>query len=92
MTSPAHEVRLGLIKATVRGRRTRSGVRYTVSVVRLYRDGDVWKESARFGRDDLPVVRLVLDKVHTWILQRGCTSGSSRPPAADGGIDERQSG
>ena len=92
MAKPAHEVRIGLIKASLRRRQTRSGVRYTVSVVRLYRDGDVWKESARFGRDDLPVVRLVLDKVHTWILQRGCTKDSSRRPVTDRSTGKKQLG
>jgi hypothetical protein len=69
MARPVHEIRIGLIKATIRRRRTRSGIRYTITVVRLYRNGDVWKQSTRFGRDDLPLVRLVLDKAHMWTLQ-----------------------
>ena len=68
-----HEIRIGLIKARVWRKRTRSGTRHTVSVVRLYRNGDLWKESTRFGRDDLPAVRLTLDQAHTWILQQGQT-------------------
>jgi hypothetical protein len=70
MSCPVHEVCIGLIKARIRRKRTRSGVRHTVSVVRLYRDGDVWKESTRFCRDDLPVMRLALDRAYTWILQQ----------------------
>lgn len=69
MSKPVHEIRLGLIKASVWQKRTRSGRRYSVSVVRLYRNGDVWKQSSRFGRDDLPILRLVLDRAHTWIFQ-----------------------
>ncbi len=65
-----HEIRIGLIKACVWRKRTRSGLRHTVSVLRLYRNGDLWKESTRFGRDDLPVVRLALDHAHTWILHQ----------------------
>ena len=57
----------GLIVARVWRKRTRAGIRHTVAVVRLYRNGDLWKESARFQRDDLPVVRLVLDQALTWI-------------------------
>jgi hypothetical protein len=71
MATPAHEIRLGLIKAHIWRKQTRSGLRHTVSVVRLYRDGDVWKESSRFGRDDLPLLRLVLDQAHTWIFENG---------------------
>ena len=70
MSKPVHEVRLGLIKARIWRKRTRSGTRHSISVARLYRDGDVWRESARFGRDDLPVVRLVLDRAHTWVFQQ----------------------
>ena len=69
---PAHEIRRGLIKVRVWRRQTGSGLRHTVSITRLFRNGDVWKESTRFGRDDIPLVRLLLDEAHTWIhLQRG---------------------
>jgi hypothetical protein len=71
MAKHVHEVRIGLIRARIWRKRTRSGLRHTLSVVRLYRDGDVWKESKRFGRDDLPVVRLVLDRAYTWVLVNG---------------------
>jgi hypothetical protein len=64
-----HEVRRGLIKARIWRRRTRSGVRHSVAVSRLFRNGDSWKESTRFGRDDLPLVRYVLDLAHIWILR-----------------------
>ncbi len=70
MSRPVHEIRLGLIKASVWQRRSRSGHQFSVSVVRLYRNGDEWKQSSRFGRDDLPVVRLVLDQAHSWLFQR----------------------
>lgn len=69
MAKPIHEIRLGLIKARIWRKRTRSGTRHNVSVVRLYRNGDTWKESTRFGRDDVPLVRLVLDQAHTWVFQ-----------------------
>lgn len=80
MAKPACEIRIGLIKARIWRKRTRSGLRHNVSVVRLYRNGDSWKESSRFGRDDLPVVRLALDKAHTWILKQTVdTSACSLP-------------
>ena len=79
---PIHEIRRGLIKVSIWRKRTRSGVRHTVSVVRLFRNGEAWKESTLFGRDDLPVVRLALDEAHSWIYQNACqtepvTSNSS---------------
>ena len=69
-TSPIHEIRRGLIKVRIWRKRNRDGVRYTVAVTRLFRNGDVWKESTRFGRDDIPLMRMVLDEAHTWICQQ----------------------
>jgi len=70
MTKPIREIRFGLIIARIWRRQTRCGLRHSVSVVRLYRDGDSWKESTRFGRDDLPVVCLALNEAHRWIYQQ----------------------
>ena len=78
MAKPIHEEKRGPIKARIWRKQTRSGLRHTVAVVRLYRDGDVWRESTRFGRDDLPLIRLVLDLAHTWILQNGRAPDSLR--------------
>ena len=73
---PVHEVRRGLIIARIWHKRTRSGIRHTVTVSRLFRIGDVWKESSRFHRNDLPLVRLVLDEAHTWIYRQPQTHNS----------------
>lgn len=80
MARPVHEIRVGLILARIWRKKTRSGVRHTVSVVRLYRNGDTWKESSRFGREDVPVVRLVLDRAYGWVLFQG---GSGRKAASE---------
>ncbi len=68
---PVHEIRFGFIKACVWQNHTKNGDRFTVSVIRLYRDGDRWKESQRFGRDDLPLVSKAMDMAHSWIFQVG---------------------
>lgn len=68
---PQHEIRRGLIKVRIWKRKPKNGVRYSLTIVRLFRNGDQWKESTRLGRDDLPVVRMVLDEAHTWILMDG---------------------
>lgn len=65
---PIYEVRRGLIVARIWRKRTRAGIRHTVTVVRLFRNGDLWKESSRFHRDDIPILRLVLNEAHTWIF------------------------
>jgi len=66
-----HEIRRGLIKVRIRQRKSQQGMRYSLTVVRLYRNGDHWKESTRFGRDDIPIVRLVLDEAYGWIFMEG---------------------
>ena len=65
---PIYEVRMGLIKASVWKNQTRSGERHNVTVARLYKNGDVWKESSHFGRDDLLTLAKVIDQAHTWIV------------------------
>ena len=67
---PIHEIRKGLIKVRVWRKRIRSGLRHTLSFVRLFRNGDVWKEFKRCSRDGIPRMRLALDEAHTWNLQQ----------------------
>jgi hypothetical protein len=64
---PIHEVRYGLIRVRIWRKRTRVGMHHTISASRLFRNGDAWKESTRFGRDDIPLLRLAFDDAHTWI-------------------------
>ena len=65
---PHHEIRRGLIKVRIWRRKSKSGSGYSVQVVRIYRNGDQWKESIRLGRDDIPLARLVLDEAYEWVL------------------------
>ena len=66
---PAHEIRLGLIKASIWQNQSKHGVNFTVNVVRLYRNGNEWKESTRFHRDDLLLVAKIMNEAHMWIFQ-----------------------
>jgi len=52
---PYDETEVGLTRATV---------------ARLYKDGDEWKETSGFGRDDLLVLAKALDQAHTWIFEQ----------------------
>jgi hypothetical protein len=67
---PAHEIRLGRIKATIWENQTESGIRHNVTLSRIYKEGEEWKQSTSFGRDDLPLVAKVADLVHTWIYEQ----------------------
>ena len=70
---PAHVIRYGLIKASIWQNQTRSGERYTVTIVRLFKNGDQWKESHRFGRDDLLLVSKVANEAHSWVYQQSAS-------------------
>jgi len=65
---PHHEIRRGLIKVRIWRKKSGSAARYSLTVVRLFRNGDQWKESTRLGINDIPLVRLLLDEAHTWML------------------------
>jgi hypothetical protein len=70
---PIHEVRLGAIKAAIWKNDTANGVRYNVTLSRIYKDREdnQWKSTDSFGRDDLLVLAKVADLAHTWIHQQG---------------------
>lgn len=68
---PVHEIRLGVVKAAIWENETSVGVRHNVSISRLYKDGDEWRNTDSFGRDDLPLVAKVVDQAHTWIFAAG---------------------
>ncbi len=64
---PVHEVRLGFVKAAVWRNENESGVRYNATFSRIYKDGDEWKSTDSFGRDDLLLLGKVADETHSWI-------------------------
>ena len=68
---PVHEIRLGRIKAAIWANETDNGTRHNVTITRLYKDGDEWKTSTSFGREELPLVAKIADMAHTWIYQQG---------------------
>ena len=74
---PVHEIRLGRIRAAIWENDTQNGTRHNVTVTRLYKDGDDWKDSTSFGRDDLPLVAKVLDRCHSWIFEQAAASSSN---------------
>ncbi len=65
---PVHEVRIGLIKAAVWANTVEDGVRHNVTFERSYKDGEEWKTTSSFGRDDLLAVAKLADQAHSWIL------------------------
>jgi len=52
---PAHEIRLGRIRVTIWANQTDDhDLWFNVTLTRLYRDENTWKDAASFRRDDHP--------------------------------------
>jgi hypothetical protein len=84
---PVHEVRLGRIRAAIWENSTEKGVRHNVTISRLYKDGDDWRDSTSFGREDLLVLGKVADEAHTWIYQNGNNGSSDAAGGEDGSYE-----
>ncbi|MHC4993497.1 MAG: hypothetical protein ACYTGQ_00435 [Planctomycetota bacterium] len=68
MNQPVHRINIGLIRAAIWANQSDSGVWYNVTFERSYRDGEEWKSSDSYSRDDLLQLAKLADLAHTWIL------------------------
>jgi hypothetical protein len=77
---PVNEIRLGRVRAAIWANTTDTGVRHNVTISRLYKDekSGEWRDSASFGRDDMPLVAKVCDLAHTWIYENSGNGGDSK--------------
>ena len=90
---PIDEVRIGRVKATIWKNGTEDAPRssrdapayvaYNVTFSRLYKDGDQWKSTPSFGRNDLLTLAKVADLAHTRIY-----SLPQEQPDEAGEVDE----
>lgn len=69
-TQPVQTYRYGKIKAAIWANETEHGTMYKVTFLRLYKDGDQWKNATSFGRDDLPLIAKLAHKAHSWIYEQ----------------------
>jgi len=65
-----HEIRVGGIRASVWRNETDKGQRFNTTFDRSYRDGEEWKTSESFGRDDLLTVGFVANEALRWIVEQ----------------------
>ena len=81
---PAHEIRMGRIRATAwRNVTTEGSVWYSITLQRTYKDKEgAWKSAASYGVDDLLVGAQVLIAMRWWVAKQ------YQQPA--GGAPERQ--
>src|SRR5262249_46027051 len=65
---PIREFRLGSVRAAVWQNALESGrLMYSVSFSRLYKEDGAWRDSASFGRSELPLVARVAGMALDWI-------------------------
>ena len=66
---PVDEIRIGRVKATIWRNGTEEQPRHNVTFSRLYKDGDQWKGTQSFGRNDLLVRAKVADLAHSRLFE-----------------------
>src|SRR5437667_55010 len=64
---PVHEIKIGAIKATIWANSLPHGTRHNVTLSRVYKQGEEWKQTTSFHRDDLLVLAKAADAAHSWI-------------------------
>ena len=68
---PAHKVQLGKIVAAIWANETdKKEVWFSVTVGRRFKSNGEWKDTASFGRDDLPVAAKAMDMAYAWIWEQ----------------------
>ena len=77
---PITEIRIGAIKATIWRNGTEDQPRHNVTFSRLYKDGDNWKSTQSFGRNDLLLLAKVADLAHSRIFQLALPDDAEASP------------
>ncbi len=87
-TKPADEIRFGRVKATISMNTTEDGQsRYSVVFSCLYREGEQWKTTHSFGRNDLLLLAKVADLAHTRISALRQDEGAEAEAAAETAVE-----
>lgn len=71
---PVQEFRIGALKAAIWENSVGDIIRYNVTFCRVYKDGDQWKTTESYGRDDLLTLAKIADRAHTWICDQRATT------------------
>lgn len=75
---PVHRIRLSTISASIFKNESNDGKAFfNAQFDRSYRDGDDWKHTKSFSRDDLLNLAKVADLTHSWIHEQQQTGTSS---------------
>jgi len=64
---PVHKIRHGFVSASIWRQDGQKGEIFNVTFQRSYKDGDTWKNSSTFGRNNLLVLSLIAARAFEWI-------------------------
>ncbi len=64
---PVHKLRHGAVSASIWRQETDKGPLFNVTFQRAYKDGDTWRNSNSFGRNNLLVLSLIAARAFEWI-------------------------
>ena len=67
---PAHEIRINGIRATIWKNDTEKGPRFNTTFERSYKDGEEWKTSDSYGREDLLLLAYMAREAFAWIAKQ----------------------
>ena len=65
---PVHEIRIGALKAAIWQNETKNGIHHAVTFARSFKDGETWKSTTSFGRNDMLPLGKLANEAHTWII------------------------
>jgi hypothetical protein len=88
---PVHKFRLGAIVTAIWENQSQTGGHwYNVTVLRRYKNGNEWKDSVSFNRDDLPVVAKALDMAYAWIWEQEAISPKPQEQEPEPELEETE--
>lgn len=64
---PVHTFRHGFVSASIWRQDTDKGPMFNVTFQRSYKEGDAWKNSTSFGRNNLLLLGLLATRCFEWI-------------------------
>jgi hypothetical protein len=67
---PAEKFRDGAIEVAVWRNESEKGPWFSVTSTRSYKQGEEWKQSDNYGKDDILPLCKLLDQAHSWILNQ----------------------
>jgi len=75
---PAHQIRIGMVKASIWENQNGEITRHNVTFQRVYKEkeSDQWKTTESYGRDDLLLLAKVADRAHSWICDQRAGANS----------------